>query len=298
MNGADRAGTRTWLAFVGLVLFGGSNAVAVRQSVLELDPVWAAGLRFFVAGLLMTVVALVARQPLPSSRGLRDGAIYGTFAFGISFACINLGVRDVPGGTASVIVATAPLLTLGLAIAQGQERFHVRALLGAVIAVAGVSVVFLDQLETSVPLGSLLLVLLGAASISQSSIIVRGMARNDPLWSNAVGMLVGAALLLALSSVLGERWLGPVRSTTWIAMGYLIVFGSVVTFSLSVYVLRRLPASVAAYAVLLFPLVGVTVATILTGERFSPSFVAGGMVMLVGVYIGAFRRARSVPNSR
>jgi drug/metabolite transporter (DMT)-like permease len=65
-----------------------------------------------------------------------------------------------------------------------------------------------------------------------------------------------------------------------------------------VYVLRRLPASVAAYAVLLFPLVGVTVATILTGERFSLSFVAGGMVMLVGVYIGAFRRARSVPNSR
>jgi drug/metabolite transporter (DMT)-like permease len=196
----------------------------------------------------------------------------------------------VPGGTGSVIVASAPLLTLGLAIAQGQERFRVRALVGAIIAVLGVAVVFIDQLETAVPLASLILVLLGATSISQSSIVIRGLARNDPLWTNAIGMLTGSGLLLALSAILGEAWLLPTRSNTWIAMGYLVVFGSVVAFSLSVYALRRLPASVVAYAVLLFPLVGVTVATLLTGERFSLSFVAGGVVMLVGVYIGAFRR--------
>jgi drug/metabolite transporter (DMT)-like permease len=290
MDDAGRAERLTWLAFVGLVLFGGANAVAVRQSVLELDPVWAAGLRFAVAGALMAAIALASRQPLPSRDGIRGGVLYGTFAFAISFACINIGLRDVPGGTGSVIVASAPLLTLGLAIAQGQERFHVRALVGAIIAVLGVAVVFIDQLETAVPLGSLILVLLGATSISQSSIVIRGLARNDPLWTNAIGMLTGSGLLLALSAILGEAWLLPTRSTTWIAMGYLVVFGSVVAFSLSVYALRRLPASVVAYAVLLFPLVGVTVATLLTGERFSPSFVAGGVVMLVGVYIGAFRR--------
>ena len=290
MEDARRAERLTWLAFVGLVLFGGANAVAVRQSVLELDPVWAAGLRFAVAGALMAAIALASRQPLPSRDGIRGGVLYGTFAFAISFACINLGLRDVPGGTGSVIVASAPLLTLGLAIAQGQERFHVRALVGAIIAVLGVAVVFIDQLETAVPLASLILVLLGATSISQSSIVIRGLARNDPLWTNAIGMLTGSGLLLALSAILGEAWLLPTRSNTWIAMGYLVVFGSVVAFSLSVYALRRLPASVVAYAVLLFPLVGVTVATVLTGERFSGSFVAGGVVMLVGVYIGAFRR--------
>ena len=290
MEDAGRAERLTWLAFVGLVLFGGANAVAVRQSVLELDPVWAAGLRFALAGALIAAIALASRQPLPSRSGVRGGVLYGTFAFAISFACINLGLRDVPGGTGSVIVASAPLLTLGLAIAQGQERFHVRALVGAIIAVLGVAVVFIDQLETAVPLASLILVLLGATSISQSSIVIRGLARNDPLWTNAIGMLTGSGLLLALSAILGEAWLLPTRSNTWIAMGYLVVFGSVVAFSLSVYALRRLPASVVAYAVLLFPLVGVTVATLLTGERFSLSFVAGGVVMLVGVYIGAFRR--------
>lgn len=291
MGDGTAADRRTWLAFTALVLFGGANAVAVRQSVLELAPLWAAGSRFAAAGSLLSLIALASRQPLPSRRELRAAAVYGVFAFGIAFACINLGLRDVPGGTGSVIVASAPLLTLGLAIAQGQERFTWRALVGAIVAVAGVGIVFVDQLELAVPLTSLLLVLFGAAAISQSTIIVRGMARNDPLWTNAVGMLVGAALLLALSRIGAETWSVPTRATTLIAMAYLVVFGSVVAFSLSVYVLRRLPASVAAYAVLLFPLVGVTVATLLTGERFSVWFVAGGAVMLLGVYIGAFRRA-------
>ncbi|HEX3264495.1 MAG TPA: EamA family transporter [Candidatus Limnocylindrales bacterium] len=297
MEDGGRADRRSWLAFAGLIIFGGANAVAVRQSVLELAPLWAAGFRFAIAAALMTTIALAGRQPLPTLQGLRGGATYGLFGFGISFACINVGLRDVPGGTGSVIVATAPLLTLGLAIAQGQERFRVRALVGAIVAMTGVAIVFVDQLETAVPFGSLVLVLVGAASISQSSIVIRNMARNDPLWTNAIGMAVGAALLLLLSAATREPWLLPARETTWIAMGYLVVFGSVVAFSLNVYALRRLQASVVAYAVLLFPLVGLTVATLLTGERFSLSFVAGGAVMLLGVYIGAFRRSATMPTA-
>src|SRR5262249_18710970 len=154
-----------------------------------------------------------------------------------SFACINLGLRDVPGGTGSVIVASAPLLTLGLAIAQGQERFHVPALLGAGIAGSGGPIVFIGQLQTALPLRSVLLVLLGALSLSQSSILVRRMARNDPFWTNAIGMLTGSVLLLVASALAGDIWLLPTRATTWIAMAYIIVFGSVVVFSLSIYIL-------------------------------------------------------------
>jgi drug/metabolite transporter (DMT)-like permease len=294
MDDRSHPDQRTWLAFVLIVLFGGANAVAVRQTVLELDPLWAAAFRFGVAGSLLVALALASRQPRPNSVMVRQSAVYGAIGFAASFACINIGLRDVPGGTGSVLVAMAPLMTLGLAIAQRQERFHLQALVGALVAVAGVGIVFLDQLQTAVPLGSLLLVLVGAACISEAGIIARGMPRNDPFWINAIGMLVAFAILLPLSRVAGDDWLLPTRSSTWIALVYLIVFGSVVAFSLVVYALRRLPASIVAYTTLLFPLVGVTVATLLTGERFSPSFVIGGVVMLAGVYIGAFRR-RSAP---
>ena len=290
MDERNTPNQRTWIAFFLIVLFGGSNAVAVRQTVLELDPLWAAAARFGVAGAILAVLALLSRQPMPRGRAFWLSAGYGAVGFAASFACINIGLRDVPGGTGSVIVAMAPLLTMALAIAQGQERFHRQALIGALIAVAGVGIVFVDQLETAVPLGSLLLVLVGAACISEAGIIARGMRRNDPFWINAIGMLTAFVILLPVSFVGGEAWLVPTRTSTWVAMGYLIVLGSVIAFSLVVYALRTLPASIVAYTTLLFPLVGLTVATLLTGERFSPSFVLGGAVMLAGVYIGAFRR--------
>jgi len=298
MTSASAADRRSWLAFALIVAFGGANAVAVRQTVLELDPLWAAAFRFGVAGSILVALAVASRQPRPNWPMVKGSAVYGAIGFAASFACINIGLHDVPGGTGSVLVAMAPLMTLGLAVAQGQERFNVQALLGALVAVAGVAIVFIDQLETAVPLGSLVLVLIGAGCISEAGIIARGMPRNDPFWINAIGMLVAFAILLPVSLLAGDAWILPSRTTTTVALVYLIVFGSVIAFSLVVYALRRLPASVVAYTTLLFPLVGVTVATVLTGERFSPSFVVGGAVMVLGVYLGAFRRARAVPNSR
>jgi drug/metabolite transporter (DMT)-like permease len=102
-------------------------------------------------------------------------------------------------------------------------------------------------------------------------------------------MLTGGALLLALSIVTGEPHPIPAGTGTWLAEGYLVLFGSVGLFTLFVYVIQRWTASAASYATLLFPFVGVVVATLLTGETFDWSFFAGGAVMLLGVYIGAFQ---------
>src|SRR5262245_40130883 len=296
MAEANRPNQRTWIAFGLIVLFGGANAVAVRQTVLELDPLWAAAARFGIAGSILTGLALLSRNPAPRGGAFVQCVAYGAVGFAASFACINIGLKDVPGGTGSVIVAMAPLLTMGLAIAQRQEQFQRQSLLGALIAVAGVAIVFIDQIETSVPPGSLLLVLIGAGCISEAGIIARGMRRNDPFWINAIGMLTAFLILAPASLLVGDTWQIPTRTSTWIAMGYLIVFGSVIAFSLVVYALRTLPASIVAYTTLLFPLVGLTVATLLTGERFSLSFVLGGAVMLLGVYIGAFYR-RGTPGA-
>ena len=59
-------------------------------------------------------------------------------------------------------------------------------------------------------------------------------------------------------------------------------------FALFVFTLQRWTASAVSYATLLFPFVGVTVATFVVGEPFSISLVLGGAVALVGVYLGAF----------
>lgn len=285
---AVRPARTTQLAFVGAVLFGGVNAIAIRQMVLEIPPLWASAARFLAAGVILVGLSLLLRRPFPRGRSLTGAVLYGAIGFAASFGPISTGLTHVPGGTGSVLIAVTPLLTFGLAIAHRQERFRLQGLVGALVALGGIGIVFADQLRADIPIGSLALVLLGTVAIAESAVILKAVPRSDPFSTNAVAMLTGGALLLVASFALGEGHPIPQKTQTWIALGYLIVFGSVVLFSLFVFVLQRWTASAVSYATLLFPFVGITVASLITGESFSPSFALGGVVMLVGVYVGAF----------
>jgi drug/metabolite transporter (DMT)-like permease len=80
----------------------------------------------------------------------------------------------------------------------------------------------------------------------------------------------------------------PTEPITWAALVYLVTLGSVVLFGLFVYTLERWTASAVSYSDMLIPLVTIAIATVLTGERFTPWFLLGGGVVLAGVYIGSF----------
>jgi drug/metabolite transporter (DMT)-like permease len=214
-----RPSQATLLAFAGVVLFGGANAIAVKLTVAELAPFWGAAMRFVAAGAILLVLVAATKRPLPRGRSLGGAALYGVVGFAASYGFAYVGLRDVPAGTAMVLIALTPLFTFGLAIAHRQERFHVQGLVGALIAVAGVGLVFVDQLSADVPFGSLLLVLMAAVAIAESSVIVKAIPRSDPFASNAVAMLTGAGLLFVLSLVAGEPFALPRMAETWAAIG-------------------------------------------------------------------------------
>jgi drug/metabolite transporter (DMT)-like permease len=282
----------TLLAFAGVVLFGGVNAIAVKKSVEELTPFWSAGLRFLIAGLLLLAIVVATKRPFPRGRSFTGALLYGALAFAASFAFIYPALRQVPAGTAMVLIATVPLITFGLAILHGQERFHVQGLLGAVIALGGVAVVVADQVSAAVPLGSLLLIFIGVLFIAESGVILKWVPRSDPFATNAVAMLAGAAILMAISLVSGDVWAIPTKQVTWAALGYLVVFGSVVMFGLYLFALRRWTASAVSYVTLLMPLITVPLAAALISEQVSAWFLVGGAIALAGVYVGAFLKIR------
>jgi drug/metabolite transporter (DMT)-like permease len=277
-------------AFAAVVVLGGANAVAVKQTVQELAPMWGAAVRFGAAGILLAALVAITRRPWPRGRSLWGAALYGAVGFAASYGFAYSAIRDVPAGTVMVLFALTPLFTFGLAIAHRQERFHLQGLVGALIAVVGIGVVFVDQLGADVPLGSLLLVLVAALAIAESGVIVKWIPKSDPFATNGVAMLTGTALLLALSFASGEARVLPAQPATWLAVAYLVVPGSIVMFGLYVFTLQRWTASAVSYVTLLMPLVTVALAAALTGEQVSAWFGVGGAIILAGVYVGAFVR--------
>jgi drug/metabolite transporter (DMT)-like permease len=279
------------------VLIGGSNFVAVRFSNAELPPYWGAAIRFLPAGALLGVAMALWRIPIPNGASLRGAAIYGALNFGAGYALGYYGLVDTPAGTAAVMLATVPLFTLALVALHGQEAFRARGLIGAVIALAGIGVVFREQLSANVPLLSLLAMLGNAFVAAEAGVIAKGMPRMHPIATNAVGMLVGGVILLVLSLVVGEPHTLPRATETWASLVYLCGIGSIGLFGLFLAMLRRWTASASSYALVAMPLVAIVLGAVVRGETITPIFLVGGVLVAVGVYVGALS-APAAPGSQ
>jgi len=146
----DRDGTALAAFIVGTVLAGG-NAVGVRVSNRELDPLWGAGLRFLLAACLLGAVMAVMRLTFPRSRALLGVLLYGTLIFGGAFSFAYYALVRIHAGLGQTLLALVPLATLLLAVLQRQERLRLAAGAGTLLSIAGIGMISGVSGSESVP---------------------------------------------------------------------------------------------------------------------------------------------------
>ncbi|HEY8168732.1 MAG TPA: EamA family transporter [Candidatus Limnocylindrales bacterium] len=281
------------LAFTVFVLLAGANAAAVKAVLGEMPPFWSAGLRFVLAGGLLLAYMVITRRPAPRGRELLGTVLFGVIAFTLAYFFLYQAIGDAGSGTTMTVLAIVPLLTVLLSVVHGIERPRLLGVVGALIAAAGIVIVALDQVSLDVPLIAFALLIFAAISQAESVVIVKRLPPGDPVAANALGMLLGGSLLIAVSLVAGEPLVLPTEPDTLLGMAYLIGPGSIGVFMLALYVLARWTASATSYAFLLFPLVAIVLGAVLFAEPVRPSFLLGGAIVVVGVYIGAIYRPKA-----
>jgi drug/metabolite transporter (DMT)-like permease len=280
-------------AFLSYAVLAGGNAVCIRFSNRELAPLWGASLRFALAAALLLAVMLMFKLAFPGGLALVGSLLYGLFNISAGFGLIYYGLVQIHAGLGQILLALVPLVTLLLAVLWRQERLHAAAVMGTLLALAGVAVVSRSPLQKDVPVLSVLAVIGGAICFAQALVLVRRFPRVHPVTMNAIGMTAGAAVLLAASLVANEPIVFPHLRQTWAAMAYLVVIGSVVVFLLYLVVLRYWAASRASYGFVIIPFVTVALSAWLDNEPVGVGLVLGALLVLAGVYVGALRPARA-----
>ncbi len=273
---------------VGSVLAGG-NAVGIRFSNRELAPLWGAGLRFSLAAALLIAVMAVLRLAFPRGRALAGAVVFGALNFGAGFALTYYALVRMHAGFGQILLAVVPLATLLLAVVWRQERLRTAAVVGSLLALAGIALMSRAPLDADVPPLSLLAAIGSALCFAQAAVLVRKFPPVHPVTINALGMATGGALLVLGSVVADEPIALPERAATRAAIGYLVAIGSVVVFVLYLVVIRRWGASRAAYTFVVIPFVTIVLSGWLDDEPVGPGLLLGGLLVLTGVYVGALR---------
>lgn len=288
---------RLLLAFGAVYLFWGSTYLAIRVGVQTIPPALMVGLRFLTAGCLLLPVVRALGQPIRVT--LRELAVL--FPIGLLLLVGgNGGVvwaeQYVTSGLAALLVATVPLWMALLETAlPGGSRLTVAATSGLLIGFLGVAVLLWPKLQGAHrgDLWGEAALLLAAVSWAIGSIWSRraGLA-VPPLVATGWQMLLGGALMTAVSLATGEaasaRWTG----TGLAAMAYLILFGSCLGLSAYIWLLRNAPvASVSTYAYV-NPVIAVLLGWVLLDEPLTSGILLGTLVIAASVILVTTRPAR------
>jgi drug/metabolite transporter (DMT)-like permease len=287
-----RPDSLTLVLFTIIVILGGTNFVAVRFTVLEMPPLWGAAMRFAAAAVLFWLIAALRRDTVPRGRDLMLVSLAGALTIATFYGLFYWALTYIPAGIGSVLAALTPLVTFLLAVAHNMETFRWRALAGALIAVIGIGVAFFQLPEGTLQILPVLAILVALAFQAEGVLILKRTTGVSPIMANALGLTVGSILLAATSLLFGEIWRLPAQTQTWLAVLYLVLFGSLALFYLYIVVIRRWTASGTSYAFVLFPFVTVTLGWLLADEPLTFGLIAGAMLVLLGVWVGALSRGK------
>ncbi|SDM92238.1 EamA domain-containing membrane protein RarD [Allokutzneria albata] len=291
-----------WAALGVVYLVWGSTYLGIRFTITSMPPLLSAGLRFLLAGLLLAVIVLVVSgRPAMrmSARELGTAALGGLLLPALGNGIVVIAQFQVASGLAALLVACVPLYVVVLRRISG-ERPPWITFAGIALGLAGLAVLLLGGSSSAGTHGSAWwgpwLVLLAAMFWAAGSFATTKLpVPANPFVLSAVQMVVGGTVLSVAGLASGERVdLGAISASSWIAWGYLVVFGSVLAFSSYVYALGKLPVSTVATYAYVNPVIAVVLGVLLAGERFDLVQLAGGALVLVAVVlvVRAERRSR------
>jgi drug/metabolite transporter (DMT)-like permease len=269
--------TRTVLAFAAIFIIWGSTYLAIRYAVAEIPPLLTAGVRHLTAGSLLFAWAW-AKGGRPTAIEWRHSAVVGGLFFLIGHGSLHWAEQSVPSGLSALLVATEPVWIALLLAMTGRTPLQLRTAAGLIVGLVGVwLIVRVDGLANDSLLTGSLAVLVGAASWGAGVVYSqRAPLPADPILRTSTTLLSGAAMLLAAAVIFGEP--GAVRPPSPLALwslAYLIVFGSVVSFSAYYWLLDRYSATVVATHTYVNPAVAVLLGSLVGGEPMSAKLLVG-----------------------
>jgi len=293
---------RTWLALGVVYVVWGSTYLSIRVCVAPtsgtgLPPLFMAGVRFTLAGVLMLPIAI--RRPSASGKpdpiGGRQwlaGSIVGLALLLGGNGLVSIGEQRIASGTAALVVASVPILTAAMAAALGRERFTTRRAIGLVVGLLGVAV--LSGGGGRNDLIGILIVVGASASWSAGSVYAqRAPLPARPLVSTGIEMLIGGLGCFVLSGCTGEfshLSLGTVPTRSWLALAYLVVFGSMVAYTAFAWLLANAPLSLTTTYAYVNPVVAVILGAVILGEPFTLRTVIAAVFVVGGIGLVITRR--------
>jgi drug/metabolite transporter (DMT)-like permease len=300
VRAASRA--RIVLAFAAVYLLWGSTYLAIRFGVETIPPFIMAGLRHLTAGALLFAWLRARGARWPERRHWKSAALIGGLMLLGGNGLVSWAEQRVPSGLAALIVASVPIWMTVFDGVLHRERPHGIVIAGLAVGLGGIALLVVpgrfaggghvDGVGAAALLTAALLWAIGSLWSRRVPL------PSSTLLATAIEMIAGGLILLAAAGATGE-WAGfsfaEVSTRSLLALGYLVVAGSLLGFSAYIFLLgATTPARVSTYAYV-NPVVAVFLGWAIAGETLTPRILIAAVVIVGAVAFIIRHGARRSP---
>jgi drug/metabolite transporter (DMT)-like permease len=288
-----RTTTFVLVAFAAVYVVWGSTYLAIRIGIESFPPLILAGLRHLTVGLFLYPLMRWKTGIKPTLANWRTAIVAGALLLFVGNGGVSWAEQTVPSGVTALLVATVSLwLVIVDWLRPGGVRPAPRLAMGLLMGFAGLALLVgpahLGGAERVNPLGAAVLVIASLAWACGSLYSKHGGMPSSPMLGVAMQSFAGGVILLIVGLFAGEfRGLrfGAISVRSWLALGYLIVFGSGIGFSAYIYILHKSTAARVATYAFVNPVVALFLGWLIASETITMRTILAAAVILTAVIL-------------
>lgn len=293
-------------AFAAVYLIWGSTYLAMKFAIETLPSFLMAGTRFLIAGIVLLIWArLSADYERPKLVHWRTSLIVGGLLLLGGNGGVVIAQHYLPSSLTALLIATEPFWVVLIGwLFMGYSRPNLKVILGLLVGFVGVSLLISGRGlalgdGNGQFLGIALIVFSTIAWASGSLYGLRAPSPKSSLLAAGMQMVSGGILLILLGIITGE-WqsfnVANVSVNSWIAFGYLAIFGSLIGFTAYSWLLKNVEPSLASTYAYVNPVIAVILGWAIAGESLSGQMLVGaGVIIGSVVLITSHHKEKEVP---
>lgn len=279
-------------------LLWGTTWIASKEGVRHMPPLQMAGIRQLLGGLCYVLFFVVKGEKWPQGKEWQSIVVLSFLNFLFANGLSTWGLKYISSGLGAIMGAIFPLWLVVIGLFSARTKIPGKAILGLLLGFGGVCVIFSDHLNDFLNIDFSLGILLSLGATwawAFGTIYTKKHAVNfNPYFSIGLQMVISGITLTCVAYTSGDTI--PVTAIpwqSWAAIGYLVIFGSVISFIAYLYALQNLSTEQASLYAYINPIVAVLLGWLLFSEKLTMFIAIGGLVALLGVYL--VNKAYKVP---
>lgn len=286
--------TKIVVGYILICLIWGSTWIAIKIGLDTLTPMFAIGLRFLIASIVLFAIIKIKNIELQTdSQSINLYLFMSVFSYIIPFTLVYWAEQFVPTGLTSVLFAIFPFWVIIFSrIAFPQEKIGIYKFLGVLLGFIGIAIIFKDELSLDFGNSTLgiLAIIISATIQGGVAVVIKKYGKNiNPVSINLIPLLITGVFLIPVGLIFEDNSRLAYSNNALFSILYLSTVGTVVVFAIYYWLMKKINIVILSLSSFITPIIAILLGWFFLNEKLNTNHIIGSSLVLMGILFANFK---------